>query len=139
MYDVYLFSETDGLWAAWSNYTVCSKSCAGRQMRVRACTKLRPAGDDRACAGDGAQYKMCEVKGAECAGNDVDYFPALRHLAVGSPDGVRQRTSLVTMWLIVLAIDLLNVLFIFLIHLNLELLTRFPISNDEKHVINYEK
>ncbi|XP_008404276.1 ADAMTS-like protein 5 [Poecilia reticulata] len=48
-------------WAAWSGWSVCSRSCGGgASVRTRTCITRNPVGGP--CAGDPRQYKICNTK-----------------------------------------------------------------------------
>ncbi|XP_043961829.1 ADAMTS-like protein 5 isoform X1 [Gambusia affinis] len=48
-------------WAAWSGWSVCSRSCGGgASVRTRTCITRNPLGGP--CAGDPRQYKICNTK-----------------------------------------------------------------------------
>ncbi|MEQ2191882.1 hypothetical protein XENOCAPTIV_003887, partial [Xenoophorus captivus] len=57
-------------WAAWSGWSVCSRSCGGgASVRTRTCITRNPVGGP--CAGDPRQYKICNTK--ECPLGSGDF------------------------------------------------------------------
>ncbi|XP_032416786.1 ADAMTS-like protein 5 isoform X2 [Xiphophorus hellerii] len=56
-------------WAAWSSWSVCSRSCGGgASVRTRTCITRNPVGGP--CAGDPRQYKICNIKGCPPGSED---------------------------------------------------------------------
>ncbi|XP_027870827.1 ADAMTS-like protein 5 isoform X2 [Xiphophorus couchianus] len=56
-------------WAAWSGWSVCSRSCGGgASVRTRTCITRNPVGGP--CAGDPRQYKICNIKGCPPGSED---------------------------------------------------------------------
>ena len=52
----------DGFWAAWSEWSVCSSTCAGGVAnRNRTCTNPAPAGGGNPCDGVGTETTQCNV------------------------------------------------------------------------------
>ncbi|XP_038164413.1 ADAMTS-like protein 5 [Cyprinodon tularosa] len=57
-------------WAAWSSWSVCSRSCGGgASVRTRTCITRNPVGGP--CAGDPRQYKICNTK--DCPPGSEDF------------------------------------------------------------------
>ncbi|KAM4596381.1 ADAMTS-like protein 5 [Fundulus diaphanus] len=57
-------------WAAWSGWSICSRSCGGgASVRTRTCITRNPVGGP--CAGDPRQYKICNTK--ECPPGSEDF------------------------------------------------------------------
>ncbi|KAM8893894.1 ADAMTS-like protein 5 isoform 2-T2 [Spinachia spinachia] len=57
-------------WAAWSGWSVCSRSCgSGASVRTRTCLTRNPTGGP--CSGDPRQYKICNTK--ECPPSSEDF------------------------------------------------------------------
>uniref|UniRef100_G3PZJ5 ADAMTS like 5 n=1 Tax=Gasterosteus aculeatus TaxID=69293 RepID=G3PZJ5_GASAC len=57
-------------WAAWSGWSVCSRSCgSGASVRTRTCITRNPAGGP--CSGDPRQYRICNTK--ECPPSSEDF------------------------------------------------------------------
>ena len=59
----------DGRWSDWRPWGACSRSCgSGEQIRLRTCTKPRPAHGGKQCPGSNRESRPCNTN--DCPGNN---------------------------------------------------------------------
>ena len=66
-------SPVDGDWAAWGQWTSCSRSCGdGARTRRRTCTSPPPSETGKNCDGSSTQIEKCRVKSCPAPSKSLD-------------------------------------------------------------------